>query len=185
MNGIDLTHFETLDLTFLHDEFKRTMGFAEERRDKAEGEDKTRRDCLLKCKRAAFRVFEATITYPQSPAAKGQKLAHDLYFFTQNLPYGTICGDLDPEVWEWFYDCTCHFPPGHPWQLALIECLRTFDKRAEKETDPDIKVSNLDRQRTFLSLTLSKRTLQRTLENCPYYYFIYYRDFLDGTYGRQ
>ncbi|CAJ2507303.1 Uu.00g084890.m01.CDS01 [Anthostomella pinea] len=84
---------------------------------------------LLDLERAIFDVLKATLRYPANPQAKAVKLTDDIRFFINAAEQGAGIGDTFWYVWGVVLDIVGCVPPGHVWQISLVQALDNLRHR--------------------------------------------------------
>ncbi|KAK0645294.1 hypothetical protein DIS24_g8068 [Lasiodiplodia hormozganensis] len=79
--------------------------------------------------RAIFNVLKATLQYPANPQTKATKLAADIEFFCNSAEGAAAIDELLWYLWAVIVEIAQQIPPGHPWQVSLIESLDNLRQR--------------------------------------------------------
>lgn len=90
--------------------------------------------------RAIFNVIKATLQYPANPQVKGAKLADDILFFCESAEEEPGTGKILWDTWAVLVEIIYCLPPEHPWQVSLIQSLKSLRQR-------DVSISENDKVR--------------------------------------
>lgn len=95
---------------------------------------------LTDSERAIFNVIKVTLQYPANPQVKGVKLADDMFFFCESVEEERGIGKILWDTWAVLVEIIHYIPPGHPWQVSLIQSLKSLRQR-------DVSISENDKVR--------------------------------------
>lgn len=79
--------------------------------------------------RGIFNVLKATLQYTANPQIKGLKLADDINFFCKSVEGEGAVSAILWDVWGVIVEIVSRIPPGHPWQVSLVQSLDTLRRR--------------------------------------------------------
>ncbi|KAK0647223.1 hypothetical protein DIS24_g7919 [Lasiodiplodia hormozganensis] len=94
--------------------------------------------------RAIFNVLKATLQYPANPQVKGLKLADDIDFFCKSAEGEGAVSAILWDVWGVMVEIVYRIPPGHPWQVSLVQSLDNPTYTGEDVGEEFTKWENLN-----------------------------------------